>query len=204
MMVKDDSLYIVAIVAVVAVVGLVIMATGSTVVAEDSVVDSDDAAIAGQATFFISDAPEFGSGPFQKESYKSADGTNPLGFTHVESSKSGDLEFNTDGVYKSGGDHDASGVTIAASGPVDYIETPSDGAVKLHDRGYGVNDAEILVTYFGEKDIAAMPPGAFATMSLEAFAGLTSDQLSALDQNQLIAIIQKFQTALDEDHVFRR
>ena len=54
-MVKDDSLYIVAIVAVVAVVGLVIMATGSNtvVVAEDlpSMVDSDDAAIAGQAGF---------------------------------------------------------------------------------------------------------------------------------------------------------
>ena len=50
MMVKDDSLYVIAIVAVVAVVGLVIMATGSTVVAEDSMVDSD-AAIAGQATY---------------------------------------------------------------------------------------------------------------------------------------------------------
>ena len=50
-MVKDDSLYVIAIVAVVAVVGLVIMATGSTVVAEDlpSMVDSDDTAIAGQA-----------------------------------------------------------------------------------------------------------------------------------------------------------
>ena len=49
-MVKDDSLYIVAIVAVVAVVGLVVMATGSsTVVIEDSTVDSDDTAIAGQA-----------------------------------------------------------------------------------------------------------------------------------------------------------
>ena len=56
MMVKDDSLYIVAIVAVVAVVGLVVMATGSTVVAEDSAVDSDDAAIAGQATWaFVSE-----------------------------------------------------------------------------------------------------------------------------------------------------
>ena len=50
MMVKDDSLYLVAIVAVVAVVGLVVMATGSTVVAEDSTVDSD-AAIAGQASY---------------------------------------------------------------------------------------------------------------------------------------------------------
>ena len=54
MMVKDDSLYIVAIVAVVAVVGLVIMATGSSsivVVAEDlpGMVDSDSTAIAGQA-----------------------------------------------------------------------------------------------------------------------------------------------------------
>ena len=52
-MVKDDSLYVIAIVAVVAVVGLVVMATSgsSTVVAEDlpSMVDSDDAAIAGQA-----------------------------------------------------------------------------------------------------------------------------------------------------------
>lgn len=49
---KDDSLYIVAIVAVVAVVGLVIMATGSTVVAQDSLpdmVESDSSAIAGQA-----------------------------------------------------------------------------------------------------------------------------------------------------------
>ena len=49
---KDDSLYIVAIVAVVAVVGLVIMATGSTVVAQDSLpdmVEGDSSAIAGQA-----------------------------------------------------------------------------------------------------------------------------------------------------------
>ena len=58
MMVKDDSLYVVAIVAVVAVVGLVIMATGSTVVAEDSIADSD-AAIAGQATWaFVSEEPQ--------------------------------------------------------------------------------------------------------------------------------------------------
>ena len=53
-MVKDDSLYIIAIVAVVAVVGLVVMATGSSstvMVAEDlpSMVDSDSTAIAGQA-----------------------------------------------------------------------------------------------------------------------------------------------------------
>ena len=54
-MVKDDSLYIVAIVAVVAVVGLVIMATGSTstvMVAEDlpsMAEDSDNSAIAGEA-----------------------------------------------------------------------------------------------------------------------------------------------------------
>ena len=54
-MVKDDSLYIIAIVAVVAVVGLVVMATGSSstvMVAEDlpsMVEDSDSTAIAGQA-----------------------------------------------------------------------------------------------------------------------------------------------------------
>jgi len=53
-MVKDDSLYIIAIVAVVAVVGLVIMATGSstTVVAQESLPDmvgEDSSAIAGQA-----------------------------------------------------------------------------------------------------------------------------------------------------------
>lgn len=52
-MVKDDSLYIIAIVAVVAVVGLVVMATSSStvMVAEDlpSMVDSDSTAIAGQA-----------------------------------------------------------------------------------------------------------------------------------------------------------
>lgn len=52
-MVKDDSLYVIAIVAVVAVVGLVVMATSSSsvVVAEDlpSMVDSDSTAIAGQA-----------------------------------------------------------------------------------------------------------------------------------------------------------
>ena len=54
-MVKDDSLYIIAIVAVVAVVGLVIMATGSSstvMVAEDlpsMAEESDDAAIAGEA-----------------------------------------------------------------------------------------------------------------------------------------------------------
>ena len=54
-MVKDDSLYIIAIVAVVAVIGLVIMSTGSSstvVVAEDlpsMVEDSDSTAIAGQA-----------------------------------------------------------------------------------------------------------------------------------------------------------
>ena len=44
MMVKDDSLYIVAIVAVVAVVGY--YGYRPTVVAKDSMVDSDDAAIA--------------------------------------------------------------------------------------------------------------------------------------------------------------
>ena len=54
-MVKDDSLYIIAIVAVVAVVGLVIMATGSTstvMVAEDlpsMAEESENSAIAGQA-----------------------------------------------------------------------------------------------------------------------------------------------------------
>jgi len=54
-MVKDDSLYVIAIVAIVAVVGLVIMATGSTstvMVAEDlpsMAEDSDSTAIAGQA-----------------------------------------------------------------------------------------------------------------------------------------------------------
>ncbi len=54
-MVKDDSLYIIAIVAIVALVGLVIMATGSTstvMVAEDlpsMAEDSDSTAIAGQA-----------------------------------------------------------------------------------------------------------------------------------------------------------
>ena len=54
-MVKDDSLYIVAIVAVVAVVGLLIMATGSSstvMVAEDlpsMAEESDSTAIAGQA-----------------------------------------------------------------------------------------------------------------------------------------------------------
>ena len=53
-MVKDDSLYIIAIVAVVAVVGLVIMATGSSstvMVAEDlpSMVEDDSSAIAGEA-----------------------------------------------------------------------------------------------------------------------------------------------------------
>jgi len=56
-MVKDDSLYVIAIVAVVAVVGLVIMATGSTgtvMVAEDlpsMAEDSDSTAIAGQAYY---------------------------------------------------------------------------------------------------------------------------------------------------------
>ena len=59
-MVKDDSLYIVAIVAVVAVVGLVIMATGSSstvMVAEDlpsMAEDSDSTSIAGQAFRSIS------------------------------------------------------------------------------------------------------------------------------------------------------
>jgi len=54
-MVKDDSLYVIAIVAVVAVVGLVIMATGSTstvMVAEDlpsMAENSESSAIAGQA-----------------------------------------------------------------------------------------------------------------------------------------------------------
>jgi len=56
-MVKDDSLYVIAIVAVVAVVGLVIMATGSSstvMVAEDlpsMAEDSDSSAIAGQAYY---------------------------------------------------------------------------------------------------------------------------------------------------------
>jgi len=56
-MVKDDSLYVIAIVAVVAVVGLVIMATGSSstvMVAEDlpsMAEDSDSTAIAGQAYY---------------------------------------------------------------------------------------------------------------------------------------------------------
>ena len=70
MMVKDDSLYIIAIVAVVAVVGLVVMATGSTVVAEDSTVDSDTA-IAGQATWaFVSEESEtqFVRAEFETES----------------------------------------------------------------------------------------------------------------------------------------
>lgn len=51
-MVKDDSLYVIAIVAVVAVVGLVIMATGSsTVVVEElpSMAEEDSSAIAGEA-----------------------------------------------------------------------------------------------------------------------------------------------------------
>ena len=56
-MVKDDSLYIIAIVAVVAVVGLVIMATGSTtVVAQESLPDmvgEDSSAIAGQASRLV-------------------------------------------------------------------------------------------------------------------------------------------------------
>jgi len=49
-MVKDDSLYVIAIVAVVAVVGLVVMATSNTGVQDlPSMVDSDSTAIAGQA-----------------------------------------------------------------------------------------------------------------------------------------------------------
>jgi hypothetical protein len=65
MMVKDDSLYVIAIVAVVAVVGLVIMATGSTVVAKDlpSMVDNDDTAIAGQASYVKSHNKFQQSGP---------------------------------------------------------------------------------------------------------------------------------------------
>ena len=49
---KDDSLYILAVVAVVAVVGLIIMATSNTVVAQDSlpdIIESDSSALAGQA-----------------------------------------------------------------------------------------------------------------------------------------------------------
>ena len=56
---KDDSLYVIAIVAVVAVVGLVIMATGNTVVAQESLpdmVDSDSSAISGQAIETITDS----------------------------------------------------------------------------------------------------------------------------------------------------
>ena len=145
MMVKDDSLYIVAIVAVVAVVGLVIMATGSTVVAEDlpSMVDSDDAAIAGQAMYNINDAP---------------------------------------------------GVTIAAGGLVDYTETASDGAVKLHDRGYRINTASDDAAGF-----AARSSGELAAMSSEELASLTSDQLSALSLDRLIAIIQAFQSQTKYD-----
>ena len=53
-MVKDDSLYILAIVAVVAVVGLVIMATGTSTVVEElpDMVQDDSSAIAGQAVSY--------------------------------------------------------------------------------------------------------------------------------------------------------
>lgn len=59
---KDNSLYILAIVAVVAVVGLVIMSTGHTVVEElPDMVEDDSSAIAGQAVFtkqYIGDLPQ--------------------------------------------------------------------------------------------------------------------------------------------------
>ena len=67
-MVKDDSLYIIAIVAVVAVVGLVIMATGSSstvMVAEDlpsMVEDSDSTAIAGEAFRTVSSSKLYDRG----------------------------------------------------------------------------------------------------------------------------------------------
>ena len=67
-MVKDDSLYIIAMVAVVAVVGLVIMATGSTstvMVSGDlpsMAEDSDSTAIAGQAYYKTANTVKISSG----------------------------------------------------------------------------------------------------------------------------------------------
>ena len=183
MMVKDDSLYIIAIVAVVAVVGLVIMATGSTVVAEDlpSMVDSDDAAIAGQATR-IGSGIMIDSGPFQEK----------------------DLELNTDGgPFQKGG---TSKINTASDDAVGLAASLGDAEILTT---YSKEGSDKDITAMPPEALAALSTEELAAMSSEELASLTSDQLSALSLDRLIAIIQAFQSqtqlnSFDVDHERRR